>query len=78
MIPDPPPSVDAPYPISSNTRFRAFRKLMLKTVGPRACANTDIITLQERGQTQLIRALLTTSKQDQDSSSLFHVVYQYV
>lgn len=65
LVPSAPlstPSPSDPYPIHSDARFRALRRLFHTSIGPKACLGRDLIAMQEGARTRLLRRMLKTSE----------------
>jgi hypothetical protein len=52
-----------PWPVRSDARFRALRKIFHESIGPRACTEPGLIALQARARDGLLLRLLEAGKE---------------
>ncbi|KAI0316083.1 cytochrome P450 [Amylostereum chailletii] len=63
LVPSTPPSfpsASTPYPIHSDARFRALRRIFHASIGPKACLGRDLIAMQEGARTRVLWRMLKT------------------
>ncbi|KAI0052063.1 cytochrome P450 [Auriscalpium vulgare] len=70
------PSATSPYPIYSDARFRALRKLFHNTIGPRASTRADLSAMQDRARGKLLRQLLDAGQLDANGTDFGDTIRQ--